>query len=80
MKSTKEMFEELGYQKVRDSENSLIYDKADIFHYYQILFNKNAKTVSIKCNHLDVTYTTFFPVDIKLFMAIQEQLEELGWL
>lgn len=80
MKSAKEMFEELGYQKVRDSENSLIYDKADIFHYYQILFNKNDKTVSIKYNHLDVTYTTFFPVDIKLFMAIQKQLEELGWL
>ena len=80
MKSAKEMFEELGYQKVRDSENSLIYDKADIFHYYQILLNKNDKTVSIKCNPLDVTYTTFFPVDIKLFMAIQKQLEELGWL
>lgn len=80
MKSAKEMFEELGYQKVRDSENSLIYDKADIFHYYQILLNKNDKTVSIKYNHLDVTHTTFFPVDIKLFMAIQKQLEELGWL
>ena len=39
MKSAREMFEELGYQKVRDSENSLIYDKADIFHYYQILQN-----------------------------------------
>ena len=74
------MFENLDYKKVRDSENSLIYDKADIFHYYQILFNKNDKTVSIKYNHLDVTYTTFFPVDIKLFLAIQKQLEELGWL
>ena len=80
MKSAREMFEELGYQKVRDSENSLIYDKANLLHYYQILFNKNNKTVSIKCNHLDVTYTTFFPVDIKLFLAIQKQLEELGWL
>lgn len=80
MKSAKEMFEELGYQKVRDSENSLIYDKADISQYYQILLNKNDKTVSIKYNHLDVTYTTFFPVDIKLFMVIQKQLEELGWL
>ena len=80
MKSAREMFENLGYQKVRDSLNSLIYDKADVFDYYQILFNKNDKTVSIKYNHLDVTYTTFFPVDIKLFMAIQKQLEELGWL
>ena len=76
----KEMFENLDYKKVRESENSLIYDKADVFHYYQILFNKNEKTISIKCNHLYVTYTTFFPVDIKLFMAIQKQLEELGWL
>ena len=78
--TAKEMFENLGYQKIRDSENSLIYDKADILHYYQILFNKNDKTVFIKYNHLDVTYTTFFPVDIKLFLAIQKQLEELGWL
>ena len=51
--TAKEMFENLGYQKIRDSENSLIYDKADILHYYQILFNKNDKTVSIKYNHLD---------------------------
>ena len=78
--TAKEMFENLGYQKIRDSENSLIYDKADILHYYQILLNKNDKTVSIKYNQQDHSYTTFFPVDIKLFLAIQKQLEELGWL
>ena len=78
--TAKEMFENLGYQKMRDSENSIIYDKADILHYYQILFSKNDQPVSINYNHLDVTYTTVFPVDIKLFLAIQKQLEELGWL
>ena len=34
MKTAREMFEDLDYQKVRDSENSLIYDKADFLHYY----------------------------------------------
>lgn len=71
MKSAKEMFEELGYKKICDDVNYIIYNYDGAF---EIRFYKPQQNFSIY--YEDEIYNT---IDIKELQAINRQITELGW-
>ena len=85
MKSAKEMFEVLGYEKDNYFKNTIKYskthiDKARYINYkIEIFFDYTEKQVIFysydhgeECNEC--------MIDMPTFKAIQKQLEELRWL
>ena len=75
--SAKEMFEELGYKKIEDA-------MAIIYHYedLQVRFWKNSKYIELfgkTTPDMNIDDEEYFKNDYKLFVAINKQVEELGW-
>ena len=68
----KEMFKKLGYKKISDSVNWLIYNFDEIF---EIRFYKPQQDISIY--YYDETVNS---IDMEELQAIIQQCKELGWL
>lgn len=71
MKSAREMFEELGYKKICDDANYIIYNFEGVF---EIRFYKSQQDFSIY--YEEEIYNT---IDIEELQAINQQINELGW-
>ncbi len=88
--SANEMFNELGFELLKTSnpnyERLVMYQRTTPQHTQRITFDNTSKKFACAC--LDDTYVkkgfrmknTPMHCDIKVFMAIQKQIEELGWL
>ncbi len=76
--SAKEMFEKLGYKKIEDVMTISYY-----FGDLQVRFWKNSKHIELfngKYLDGDLDNYEYYENDYKLFIAINKQVEELGWL
>ena len=73
MKNAKEMFEDLEYVRL-ETLNQIIYQQERQF----LDFNKTSEKINIYMNGR-TPYQGFQISDIKLFQAINKQVEELGW-
>ena len=75
--SAKEMFEKLGYTKLEDAMTIS-------FHLdnLQVRFWKNTKHIELfgfSTPDLNIENEEYFEDDYKLFVAINKQIEKLGW-
>lgn len=76
-----EMFEELGYEKTRDSEKYINYRKSMAFRdFTDIEFNLQEKTVLPMYENNVFKKITYQKIDMKELKAINEKCKELGWL
>ncbi len=89
----KEMFEELGYEQIKNNEDDIVYqtDILDIRTWgeennrnrYTIYFCKRFETVQIHFNYGNEKYgykeKNYGTFYKKDIEAIQKQIEELGW-
>lgn len=66
--TAKEMFEELGWKKMYESQCSIIYEKG--FRTISFLHQSNNVNVVDSSGH----------IDMKLLKAINKQCKELGWI
>ena len=82
MKTAREMFEELGYKIYEIYQKHVCYNKEveinNIIFLYIITF-KDKTYHAYQCTEEDYG-DDGITIDMKLFKAIQKQLEELGWL
>ena len=76
--SAKEMFEELGYKKIKLADEGLValYEKI-IFGDRQSIYFYPEKTVRIIFHSGERIYPPI--IDMKELQAINKQIEELGW-
>ena len=65
MKTAKEMFEELGYEKLNTSDSVIAYIKV----FDEIWFNVNLKS-----------YASLYGIGIDVHKAIHQQMKELHWI
>lgn len=72
-KTADEMFEELGYKKVRDDERFIKYRKQHDNDY--IVIDKETKDF---IKNFDFTY--WKAVNMQELQAINKKVEELGWM
>ena len=71
MKTARELFEELGYKKICDDVNYIIYNFEEVF---EIRFYKPQQDFSVY--YKEEIYNT---IDIEELQAINQQVNELGW-
>lgn len=69
--TAKEIFEKLGYKKICDDANYIIYNCGEVF---EIRFYKPQQNFSVY--YEEEIYNT---IDIEELQAINKQIEELGW-
>ena len=69
-KTADEMFEELGYEKVRDDERFITYRKSDY-----IVIDKETKDF---IKNFDFAY--WKAINMQELQAINKKVEELGWI
>ena len=74
MKTAKEMFEELGYEKF-ENDSRITYEK----------YNRECKMIEFDKERMEITfaddnYCEVVMIDRKELQAINKQVEELGWL
>lgn len=69
--SAREMFKELGYKKICDDVNYIIYNFEG---HFEIRFYKPQQDFSIYYD--DEIFNT---IDVEELQAINKQIEELGW-
>jgi len=69
--TAKEMFENLGFKKIFDDVNFIIYNLEDVF---EIRFDKRQQDFSIYYER--ESYNT---IDMEELQAINKQCEELRW-
>lgn len=81
--SAKEMFEELGYEQIRNDENFISYKNNKLVNY-TITFvirndygNKGCIELTPK---IDKKSHYFTRLNMKLLKVINKQVEELGWI
>ena len=72
-KTADKLFEELGYKKIRDDENKVIYENEKKSKF--ILFNKEEKAVEVSAEYglSELIYTNEL-------QAINKKCQELGWI
>lgn len=76
--SAKEMFEELGYEKIEDALTIQYIDKFN----NQTRFWKNTQMIEMfgqKITDFDTENNEYYCASFELFQAINKQIEELGW-
>lgn len=82
MKTTDELFEELGYEKIVDNEKCIIYEKC--LHGYairtQIYFDKVRHTVCGTEIDADYEFNEPLAFSVKELQAIYKKVGELGWV
>lgn len=75
MKTAKEMFEELRYQRNTENEKIIyLIETKGSFYYQEIIFNLVQKVIVIDGNFLEVA------IESDLLKAINKQAEELRWI
>lgn len=79
MKTADEMFEELEYEKIKDDERYIIYEKGDLIRI-RIIFSKITKT--IYCILIDEYYewNDTLDIDMQKLKVINKKCQELGWI
>jgi len=80
--TAKEMFEKLGYDRCYDSATAIEYCYGEKESYCVIRFWKNSKHIELfggKYLDGDLDNYEYYENDYKLFIAINKQIEELGW-
>lgn len=72
-KTADKLFEELGYKKIRNDENKVIYENEKKSKF--ILFNKEEKAVEVSAEYglSELIYTNEL-------QAINKKSQELGWI
>lgn len=76
------MFKKLGYKKYEEGE-LVVYKKEEGFGFFtQINFDSNQKQVFVSCSNLVIReeYHKARPIDVDLLKAINEKVNELGWI
>lgn len=76
--SAKEMFEELGYEKIEDALTIQYIDKFN----NQTRFWKNTQMIEMfgqKITDFDTENNEYYCASFKLLQAINKQIEELRW-
>ena len=76
--TAREMFEKLGYHKIEDAI-TIQYLRDD---KHQIRFWKSSKQIELFGGYeleLDLENNQYFTDNFELFIAINKQIEELGW-
>lgn len=78
-----ELFEKMGYKQIRCDDDYIIYSRnlneyeGDI-ETKEISFSSQLENFTVSFEH---TLTRQVPtIDVELFLAIEQQLLELGWL
>lgn len=75
--AAKEMFEKLGYKKIEDA-CTIAYHWGDL----QVRFWKNSKHIELfgkSTPDMNIENEEYFESNYTLFIAINKQIEELGW-
>ena len=88
MKTAKEMFEELGFFLAGETDELIWYQrqKKQIGNYplvdkfKNIEFMKNTKTIKLCDEHITKAYGLWEGMTIQEFLAIMQQMKELGWI
>ena len=78
--TAKEMFEKLGYEQTIDNNFYMTYqgETSMITRKYDIVFCKGDKTVEL--DNRKWSEEAFFVLNRRIFLAITQQMGELGWL
>ena len=86
MKTAKEMFEEMGFERdfsnyfnLLDMDNVIKYTRENGLVTYSVIFYLKEKQYAAMFNNMHIHGQRLF-VDIKLHQAITQQMKELGWL
>ena len=79
MKTADEMFEKLGYEKTKNDEYNVIYEKGASFRN-RIIFSKITKTVCCILVNEDYEWNDGIDIDMQELQAINKKVEELGWI
>ncbi len=80
--SAKEMFEKIGYDRCYESPTAIDYCYGEQENYCVVRFLKNSKHIELfggKYLDGDLENYEYYENDYKLFVAINKQVEELGW-
>lgn len=78
-KTADEMFEELEYEKIRNDERYIVYEKGASIRN-RIIFSKSNKTVSTILIDEDYEYNEGLDIDMRELQAIHKKCQELGWI
>ena len=79
MKTADEMFEKLGYEKTKNNEYHVIYEKGASIRN-RIIFSKITKTVCCILINEDYEWNDGIDIDMQELQAINKKVEELGWI
>lgn len=79
MKTADEMFEKLGYEKTKNDEYHVIYEKGASIRN-RIIFSKITKTVCCILVDEDYEWNDGIDIDMQELQAINKKVEELGWI
>lgn len=74
-----EMFEKLGYEKTKNDEYNVIYEKGASIRN-RIIFSKITKTVCCILVDEDYEWNDGIDIDMQELQAINKKVEELGWI
>lgn len=80
--SAEEMFKKLGYDRRYASPTVIDYCYGEQETYNVVRFHKNSKHIELfggKYLEADLDNYEYYENDYKLFIAINKQVEELGW-
>jgi len=74
MKTAKEMFEELGFKRIRNTKTYIAYKYDNLGITTWLTFDLKAKTYQGQVNNYH------YPFSILQHQAITQQMKELGWI
>lgn len=84
MKTAKEMFEELGFKKTKTYGRFIQFIKPcrplNWDSEYSIVFALKEKQYQVCVANSRPNWTGSMPVSIPLYLAITQQMKELGWI
>ena len=68
------LFKELGFTRIKHN-TSLIYQSKNDYTDMIVYFDLNNKTYFVSCTNI-----TYIDIDMRLHIAIHQQLRELNWI
>lgn len=77
MKTAKEMFEELGYELIEETNYDIVFQIGTKYIYSGVKIDFDLDTHQVKFEFLMEKHRWF---EIEELQAINKQVEELGWL
>ena len=82
-KTADKMFEELGYEIIKNNKTTLNYEKEGLHLYKEIVFallDKSAKVGKIVFSYRNDKNHQVMGLEKKELQAINKKVEELGWM